>query len=95
MHLMNRCFTALACAATLLGWAATPTWGAPHGHPSAQLCTAHPGTPPHSAQATPKPKANATYTCDMHPEVRQTGPGKCPKCKMRLVPAKPSPRPRR
>ncbi len=25
------------------------------------------------------------YTCPMHPEVRQDGPGKCPKCGMALV----------
>jgi YHS domain-containing protein len=28
------------------------------------------------------------YTCPMHPDVRQKGPGKCPKCGMDLVPAK-------
>lgn len=28
----------------------------------------------------------AVYTCPMHPEVRQAGPGKCPKCGMFLVP---------
>ncbi len=27
------------------------------------------------------------YTCPMHPEVQQQGPGKCPKCGMTLVPA--------
>jgi hypothetical protein len=26
------------------------------------------------------------YTCPMHPEVIQDGPGKCPKCGMDLVP---------
>lgn len=26
------------------------------------------------------------YTCPMHPEVRQTGPGTCPKCGMALEP---------
>ena len=26
-----------------------------------------------------------TYTCPMHPEVRQAGPGKCPQCGMSLV----------
>lgn len=29
------------------------------------------------------------HTCPMHPEVRQQGPGRCPKCKMKLVPAQP------
>ena len=28
----------------------------------------------------------ATYTCPMHPEVRQEGPGSCPKCGMALEP---------
>ncbi|HEC20484.1 MAG TPA: YHS domain-containing protein [Gammaproteobacteria bacterium] len=27
-----------------------------------------------------------TYTCPMHPEVRQQGPGRCPKCGMYLEP---------
>jgi Cu+-exporting ATPase len=30
------------------------------------------------------------YTCPMHPEVRQLGPGSCPKCGMALEPASPS-----
>lgn len=29
-----------------------------------------------------------TYTCPMHPEVRQPEPGSCPKCGMKLEPAK-------
>ncbi len=31
----------------------------------------------------------ATYTCPMHPEVRQAGPGSCPKCGMALEPESP------
>ncbi len=27
----------------------------------------------------------ATYTCPMHPEVKQNQPGKCSKCGMNLV----------
>jgi NADH-quinone oxidoreductase subunit J len=27
-----------------------------------------------------------TYTCPMHPEIRQQGPGTCPKCGMNLIP---------
>src|SRR6185436_19706744 len=30
--------------------------------------------------------APAIYTCPMHPEVRQPGPGACPKCGMALEP---------
>jgi len=29
----------------------------------------------------------AVYTCPMHPEVRESKPGRCPKCGMDLVPA--------
>ena len=31
--------------------------------------------------------AEAEYTCPMHPDVRQKGPGSCPKCGMALEPA--------
>ena len=31
------------------------------------------------------------YTCPMHPEVRQVGPGNCPKCGMALEPVEPLP----
>ena len=31
------------------------------------------------------------YTCPMHPEVRQAGPGPCPKCGMALEPVEPAP----
>src|SRR3954470_10964786 len=35
----------------------------------------------------PAPAApGATYTCPMHPEIVQIGPGSCPKCGMALVP---------
>ena len=30
--------------------------------------------------------SNVIYTCPMHPEVRQMGPGACPKCGMELEP---------
>jgi hypothetical protein len=55
-----------------------------------------PGNPPlreepgghvHSTGAKPAP---TVYTCPMHPEVRQSAPGKCPKCGMTLVPAAPT-----
>ena len=29
--------------------------------------------------------AKVQYTCSMHPDVLQDGPGKCPKCGMELV----------
>lgn len=34
-----------------------------------------------STESTP----TTQYTCPMHPEVAQPGPGKCPKCGMDLV----------
>ena len=42
--------------------------------PAATTDTAAPGTP------------SVVYSCPMHPEVRSTAPGKCPKCGMNLVP---------
>lgn len=33
-----------------------------------------------------KEKVQSSYTCPMHPEVRQEGPGSCPKCGMALEP---------
>jgi Cu(I)/Ag(I) efflux system membrane fusion protein len=33
-----------------------------------------------------EPAAAAGYTCSMHPQVRQPGPGKCPICAMDLIP---------
>ena len=34
--------------------------------------------------------AGAVYTCPMHPEIRQVGPGACPICGMALEPAEPT-----
>ncbi|HET9990549.1 MAG TPA: heavy metal translocating P-type ATPase, partial [Kofleriaceae bacterium] len=44
------------------------------------------------APPVPVPSADpaAIYTCPMHPEVRQSGPGSCPICGMALEPALPS-----
>src|SRR6185437_31671 len=53
------------------------------------------GDPPHylgEAAKAPEPMAHdpvpdgAIYTCPMHPEVRQVGPGSCPICGMALGP---------
>jgi FtsP/CotA-like multicopper oxidase with cupredoxin domain len=37
------------------------------------------------AKKSTKQKQPATYSCPMHPDVIQGGPGKCPKCGMKLV----------
>jgi len=52
--------------------------GHPHGHP-------HGHAHEHS-QAMP---AGTIYTCPMHPQVRQQGPGNCPICGMALEPLDP------
>jgi Cu+-exporting ATPase len=41
-------------------------------------------------KAAPPAPAGAIYTCPMHPEVQQVGPGDCPKCGMALEPMMPS-----
>ena len=42
---------------------------------------------PAAAPAVPK---GGQYTCPMHPEILQVGPGSCPKCGMALVPLVPA-----
>jgi len=49
----------------------------------------HAGCSKHAAHAAPNRSAgpvdeSAIYTCPMHPEVEQQGPGSCPKCGMAL-----------
>src|SRR6266581_1174714 len=47
------------------------------------------GRPAHGRGAAHAPtavKPGAIYTCPMHPEIQQVGPGTCPKCGMALVP---------
>ena len=57
-----------------------PTEPADHQH--------HPMAAPSSSTAAPTGNQTAVvYTCPMHPEVRSTTPGQCPKCGMTLVPA--------
>ncbi len=41
---------------------------------------------PDQAVKAEKPPEGAVYTCPMHPEVRQAGPGSCPICGMALEP---------
>ncbi|HEY6847241.1 MAG TPA: heavy metal-binding domain-containing protein [Terracidiphilus sp.] len=44
-----------------------------------------PDTPASLPPAKTEPQRD--YTCPMHPEVKQSGPGSCPKCGMALEPA--------
>ena len=54
--------------------------------PTHACCSVPAGEP--SARAIPP--TGTIYTCPMHPEVRQAGPGVCPKCGMALEPEMPS-----
>ncbi|HXI71042.1 MAG TPA: efflux RND transporter periplasmic adaptor subunit [Verrucomicrobiae bacterium] len=59
------------CAMTLIPVMATPTNSAPRQVESSSAS---------------KPETKQRYFCPMHPEVMSDEPGKCPKCKMDLVP---------
>ena len=45
-----------------------------------------PAPPLLKRQPLARPSHDAIYVCPMHPEVRQRGPGSCPKCGMALEP---------
>ena len=59
---------------------------APHG------CCAHPPDwhPQHEQVEQENISEGTFYTCPMHPEVQQVGPGLCPKCGMALEPMLPA-----
>ena len=64
----------------------TPPAAAPHGqHRHHSPHVSRPSAAPHAP-----PPADTVYTCPMHPQVRQSGPGHCPKCGMALEPVLPS-----
>jgi Cu+-exporting ATPase len=46
--------------------------------------------PAHEPTAAPAARQGGQYTCPMHPEIVQDGPGSCPKCGMALVPMVPA-----
>ena len=60
---------------------------APSKIPSEHLGGATLAPDAHLAERPGAGKKNVIYTCPMHPEVRQIGPGNCPKCGMALEPA--------
>jgi Cu+-exporting ATPase len=57
-----------------------------HAHHEHAHCAAKPAAPSAAAPVPP----GTIYTCPMHPEVRQVGPGSCPKCGMALEPVMPA-----
>lgn len=52
--------------------------------------SAHEGHQGHHQHGAGGATESEQYSCPMHPEVQQVGPGECPKCGMRLT-HKPSP----
>ena len=52
--------------------------------PPAACCSSHARAAP--VPATAPVDGDAVYTCPMHPEIEQVGPGSCPKCGMDLEP---------
>jgi Cu+-exporting ATPase len=60
----------------------------PDQHHPSDCCRASPAA---QAPATAESGTTGTiYTCPMHPEIRQIGPGHCPKCGMALEPLMPT-----
>ncbi|MCA9286980.1 MAG: heavy metal translocating P-type ATPase [Phycisphaerales bacterium] len=60
----------------------------PQAAPPAHACCSHKHE--HAAARRVEGPKDAVYTCPMHPEVRQIGPGDCPKCGMALEPLDPT-----
>lgn len=58
--------------------------------PETYIVKAAAGAPVHHATIVEVKPATGDYVCPMHPDVRQTGPGTCPKCGMTLEPTLPS-----
>ncbi len=54
--------------------------------PDHECCHRHKDHPEGATQSHTESAPGTIYTCPMHPEVRQVGPGTCPKCGMALEP---------
>ncbi len=80
-------FCALSCAEKFRNDPAEYVGQADAQHEGHTCCSHHGhGDKKPAAPASP----DAIYTCPMHPEVRQVGPGDCPKCGMALEPLEPT-----
>ncbi len=65
---------------------AVKTSPTPHVNHAKTTMVSRKTTAPHVTKSAPSPAtADVMYTCSMHPEVKSTKPGKCPKCGMDLV----------
>ena len=87
---------ALPTPSQTLALSNSPPSSAPAPAPSAHSAhDAHAGHSEHGAATTTTAREPATtrsaalYTCPHHPEVSSDKPGKCPKCKMKLVKKEP------
>jgi len=60
--------------------------GSPESSPTAGEHSKGHASPTQPQEGT---KPAVIYTCPMHPEVKQSKPGRCPKCGMDLVPQDP------
>jgi P-type Cu+ transporter len=58
-------------------------------HAGRDGATGHGAIPTARKAALPPAGSGATYTCPMHPQIRQQGPGNCPICGMALEPLAP------
>jgi Cu+-exporting ATPase len=65
-------------------------YAAPPADGSAELVARRVGRPAAPETEATEAPPGAVYTCPMHPEVRQTGPGACPLCGMALEPEAPA-----
>jgi Cu+-exporting ATPase len=66
-----------------------------HGGQTYLFCSAHcldkfQASPASYVGTHPAARPGVTYTCPMHPEIRQPAPGNCPKCGMTLEPVAPA-----
>jgi len=69
--------------------------GKPRAAPASHTHSAHAQHHAHAARAetsrtAPEASTATIYTCPMHPEIRQVGPGSCPICGMALEPLMPT-----
>ena len=58
--------------------------------PTASGCCGGQAEPDNTAETATTPDSAVEYTCPMHPEIVQLGPGTCPKCGMALEPRAPT-----
>jgi P-type Cu+ transporter len=71
------------------GTAVAPAWYQPAGAESGANNSLSENLPPGKSQQRPAKDGEVRYTCPMHPQIVQMGPGSCPICGMALEPMDP------